>query len=257
MKRIPLIILIIISLLASSCSGRKDRSKHSELIPEKQFVSILTDIYISDGLLTVPKIHTWVASLDSLATYNQIIRLHGYSTEAMDNTVKYYFIHKPKKLIKIYDKVLAILSEMESRVEKEALPLENTDRDLWPGEKFLSFPDPSGVDSATFNITLGRHGLYSLTYAVTLFPDDQTCNPGTTAYVVHADSIETGKKTWLDRYEFIKDGQRHIYSLEIRIQNDRPLNLHGSLFDFENHPLDWDKHARIDSISLILNSTTR
>ena len=38
--------------------------------------------------------------------------------------MKYYFIKNPKKLIKIYDQVLGILSEMESLVEKEAVMAE-------------------------------------------------------------------------------------------------------------------------------------
>lgn len=257
MKRAFILLLTVISLLSFSCSGRKDRSQYSDLIPEKQFISILTDIYISDGLLTIPKIHSWVISLDSVATYKQIIELHGYSKEAMDNTVKYYFTHNPKKLIKIYDKVLAILSEMESRAEKEALPEENRLRTLWTGENFYSFPDPSGSDSTTFNITLKKPGLYYLAYGVTLFPDDQTYKPGTSIYYVNADSIATGKKTWLKKYEFIKDGNRHVYRMFIRIQPNKPLSIGGSLFDFENRPVEWGAHADIDSVSLVINSSAK
>src|SRR5674536_806 len=119
MTRFTFLILIIISIMMGSCSGRKNKLDKKNLIPEKDLVSILTDIYITDGLLTVPNIILRASSLDSITTYYQVIESHGYTKEAMDRTMKYYFIENPKRLNKIYDKVLGILSEMESRVDKE------------------------------------------------------------------------------------------------------------------------------------------
>ena len=82
------------------------------------------------------------SSLDSILSYIYIIENHGYSKEIMDKTMKYYFIKNPKKLIKIYDQVLGILSEMESLVEKEAVLTAVHIKNLWTGEEFYSFPDP-------------------------------------------------------------------------------------------------------------------
>ena len=80
----------------------------------------------------------------------------------MDKTMKYYFIKNPKKLIKIYDKVLGILSEMESRVQKDIQKSKPVPDNLWPGHESYSFPDPSGADSAFFDISLTKPGSYTL-----------------------------------------------------------------------------------------------
>jgi len=249
MNRLLLIISILISVIAGSCASKEEKQERGELIPKDDFISILADVYIADGLLTVPKIHSMFVSIDSLASYDQIVKLHGYTKEAMDNTIRYYFVKKPKKLIEIYDQVLAILSEMESIIEKEALPFGDNQADLWKREKFYSFPDPSGTDSVNFSVELKDPGIYSLTYSVTLFPDDQTLNPRTTAYTVHVDSVGSGKRRNIKTYEFIKDGHRHNYAIIIRIST--PLSLNGSLYDYDNHPEERGKHAIIDSIYLI------
>ena len=54
--------------------------------------------------------------------------------------MKYYFIKNPKKLNKIYDQVLGIISEMESRIEKEALIEQTRKSNLWTGKEFYAEP---------------------------------------------------------------------------------------------------------------------
>ena len=250
LNRVLLITLIIISTIAGSCSTDAEKKEYGELIPKDDFISILVDVYISDGLLTVPKIHTLYTSIDSVATFDQIVKLNGYSREAMDNTIRYYFVKKPKKLVEIYDQVLAVLSEMESRILEEAPPLvDKTQVDLWTGEKFFSYPDPTGKDTVNFSFVLSDPGIYSLIYSVRQFPDDQTLNARTTAYTTHADSAESGKRSYLKTYDFIKDGQKHTYAVIVRINT--PLSLNGSLYDYENNPDEWGKHAVLDSVYLI------
>jgi len=140
MTRVTLILFIAISLLAGSCSGRKKKLDSSNLIPEKDLVSILTDIYITDGLLPLPKIHSRFIVLDTVSTYHQIILNHGYSKETMDKTMKYYFYRNPKRLVKIYDEVLGKLSKMESLAEKEVLLKAGHIDNYWSGKEFYYFP---------------------------------------------------------------------------------------------------------------------
>lgn len=254
MIRFTLLILILFSLIAGSCSSRKNKLDHRNLIPEKELVSILADVHIADGLLTLPKIHYWFSSPDSLSAYYHIIEKHGYSKETMDKTIKYYFIKKPKELIKIYDQVLGILSEMESLVEKEAVLAEGRRENLWTGKKFYSFPDPSGTDSVRFDITINRTGIYKLAFSATLFPDDQSVNPRITAYSCHPDSIETGKRKYIKTMNYIKDGQPHTYNLILNVPVNTILHLRGWLYDFDNHPDEWEKHVRIENISITYTS---
>ena len=254
MIRFALLIMILFSLIAGSCSSRKNKLDHNDLIPEKELVSILTDVHIADGLLSLPNIRYWFSSLDSLKAYNNIIEKHGYSKETMYKTMKYYYIKKPKRLIVIYDQVLGILSEMESLLEREVILAEGRIKNLWTGKEFYCFPDPAGNDSTRFDITLNNPGIYTLTFSATLFPDDQSVNSRITAYSCHPDSIETGERDYVKTMKYIKDGQPHTYTFIFRVPEKRTLHLRGWLYDFDNKPDEWGKHVIIENISITYTS---
>lgn len=249
MSRVTLLIFILVPLIAGSCSGRKNKLDQKNLIPEKELVSILTDIHLADGLLTLPRIQTWFYSIDSISSYYYIIERKGYSKEIMDKTMKYYFMNEPKRLMEIYDEVLGKLSEMESLIEKElslsALRMLN----LWTGNEIYFFPDPSGADSTQFDIPLKFSGDYTLTFSATLFPDDQSLNPRMEAYTCHPDSIKTGKRKFIKALNYIKDGQTHTYSFIFNVPKKSTLHLRGWLYDFDNFSDEWEKHVIIKNIS--------
>jgi hypothetical protein len=228
---------------------------HSQIIPEKELTSILTEIYITDGLLTIPKIHHMFYSLDSISSYFYIIDKHGYSKEAMDNTLKYYFIRNPKKLISIYDQVLGKLSVVESYLERESALEDSRNRNLWKGEDSYSFPDNSSNDSISLDLTLFPKGSYILTFTATVFPDDQTLNPRLTIYSCHPDSTYSGKRNFLETFNYIKDGQPHNYSLNLVLPPKKFRRFIGNFYSFDNQPVGCDKHAIIENI-LILNSSS-
>ena len=246
--------MILILLTADSCSGRKNKLERHDLIPENELISILTDVHISDGLLSLPNIRYWFSSLDSLAAYNKIFEKHGYSKETMDKTMKYYYIKKPKRLIMIYDQVLGILSDKESLLEREIMLEEGHIKNLWNGKAFYFFPDPEGNDSTRFDLVLKDPGTYTLTFSSTLFPDDQSLNPRITAYSCHPDSIKTGKRNYVKTMKYIKDGQPHTYTFIFHVLEKRTLHLRGLLYDFENNPDEWGKHVRIENISVTYTS---
>jgi hypothetical protein len=248
MSRFTLLLLIFFCLVTGACSSRKSKLDRRNLIPEKELTSIITDIYITDGLLTLPSVLNWYPQLDSLSAYKEVIKKHGYTKESMDKTLKYYFIKKPKQLIKIYDQVLAVLSEMESRYEKEMTLLQSKISNRWKGKESFSFPDPSASDTTSFDLTVVTPGTYTLSFTVTLYPDDQSVNPRITAYTCNPDSIETGKRKYIKSINYIKDGRPHSYQLTIKAKNKSDYNLRGKLYDFDNWPDDWGKHLRIEKI---------
>jgi len=251
--RCTFLLLIMISLITVSCSSRKTKLDKKNLIPEKELVSLLTDIHLADGLLMIPKIRSWYSSLDSITTYTQIIEKHGYTKEVMDNTMKYYFINDPKKLNKIYDQVLGILSGMQSRVEKQSL-LENARMyNQWPGKEYYTSLDITDKESTMFDITIARPGLYTLAFSATLFPDDESLNPRPLTYTTSPDSIESGKRLYMKYFNYLKDGQRHNYSLSIHVRNNTN-HVRGWLFYFDNCPADFKPHIKIENISLIFTS---
>jgi hypothetical protein len=190
--------------------------------------------------------------LDSISTYNYIIEKHGYTREAFDKTLKYYFFKNPKKLIKIYDKVLGILSEMESRAQKDLTKIKEHSGGVWLGFDSYFYPDPSGSDSVHFDLTLTRAGVYTLTSTVILFPDDQSLNPRFTAFSCHPDSISTGRRDYIKTpVRYIKDGQPHRYSFVFKVPVKTSLHVRGKLYDYDNNPGIWEKHLIIKNISVI------
>ncbi len=252
-KIIRLIIpaLIIISIIAGSCSGRKSKTEHKNIITQKELVSILTDIYITDGLLSLPSISFKFSVKDSTITYIEVIEKYGYSKETMDRTMRYYFIKRPKKLIRIYDEVLSNLSEMESRYLNEPSSFRIPDENIWPREKDYYLPDPSGEDSTWLDIPVDFSGYYVLNFSLTLYPDDQSLNPRSGLYIYYPDKPDSLKKDYLTTLRFIKDGQNHNYKLSEIVSGTDSIRLRGWFVDYENRHPDMLKHVRIDNISFL------
>lgn len=250
MTRFTLLILIMISLLAGSCSGKKNNTGRIKLIPEKDFISILTDVYLADGMLSLSDIRQRYASYDSISTYITIIENHGYTKTSMDKTMKDYFIKKPQKLIKIYDKVLAVLSQRESLIEKDILLSMTHQENLWTGKEFYFFPGTSGADSSGFKATLWKTGTYALHFSATVFPDDQSVNPRVTGFLCNPDSIATGKRSYIESINYIKDGQQHAYSIIIKVPEKTTLYFEGLLYSFDNNPAVCEIHAWFENITL-------
>jgi hypothetical protein len=252
MIRHTFLILTAFSLIFASCESRRSRIDGTNLIPEKDLVPILTDLYLTDGLIGMPRIVLKYNILDSVSTYDYIIKKHGYTREEVDKTLKYYFIKNPKRLIKIYDKVLGSLSEMESRVQKELGKNREHPGSVWPGADSYFYPDPAGPDTAHFDINLTRPGVYTLTTVVILFPDDQSVNPRMTAFLCNPDSINTGKRTYIRMpFNYIKDGSPHRYSIPFKVPVNKKIHVRGRLNDYDNNPGSWDNHMIIKDISVI------
>ena len=191
---------------------------------------------------------------DTLAAYRQVIEKHGYTKEAMDRSLKYYFVKKPKKLGKIYDQALARLSSMESKLDKQAAQQQASLSNLWKGPASYYLPSNS-KDSTSFDINMAFVQSYTLTFTMTLYNDDTGLNPQMSAYVCNADSVETGKRRYFHSFKYIKDGLPHRYSITITPPDYRHLHVRGCLYAPENHPGNNDQHFSIEKISFATGSS--
>lgn len=241
--------MIMFSLLTGSCTTRKSRLDAEGLIPEKELISILQDVYIADGLLSLPDVRKNYSKLDSLSVYDDIIHNHGYTKENMDNTMKYYFIKNQKRLIAIYDQVLGIFSGQESLLEKESLIAQRNIANVWNGKDYYLLPESGGADSTMFNIKLYNQGIYFLTFSATLYPDDQSVNPRISVYTCHPDSTDTGKRKYIKTLKYIKDGQPHSYTLIFNVPAKSTLHVRGWFYDIDNNLPELEKHAIFENIS--------
>ncbi len=234
MTRIIISFLLISLLIEGSCSSRKNKVDHDNIIPERELVTILTELFLTDGLLTLPKTNNLYSPADTLAAHKDVFKMHGYTKEDMDKTIKFYFIKRPKDLIRIYDEVLGILSEMESRYEKEVNIQQTRISNLWKWENSYLLPDISGNDTANFVLKAPSQGIYYLTYTATFAPLDQSYKPRLTVYTCNPDSTETGKKHFLKTIEYYKDGHPHIYMLDIKITEKSDYYIRGWFYGSES-----------------------
>lgn len=249
-RNILLTISIAVVLLAASCAGRKNKVTHKNIIPEKDLVSILTEVHLADGLLSIPQINYMYSDRDTLSPYIDIIQKHGYTKADMDRTIRYYFIKRPKKLIRIYDKALGALSEMEARVDKEMPALMSGELNLWQGKSYYSLPFSSGKDTTWFEFLIYYPGVYSLQYTLTMYPDDQTLNPHPDIFYCPSDSVEYAKRKYLSVPPYIKDGQPHKYNAVLTLNKTGSVWLMGWFIDHETQSPSLEKHYTINDISL-------
>lgn len=244
-----IILASIILVTASSCLSKTDEAEGGGIIPENDLVEILIDVHLADGILNIPRIRKIFELRDSLSNYSDIIVSHGYTQEIMDKTIRYYFVRKPKKLVNIYDKVLGHLSEMESLYMNLISGQILTESNKWTGKPSYYFPDPSGNDDSSFEIPLDQSGYFTLTFAVTLSPADQSFNPEFSGCIIYKNITGEITRMYLPSMKYIKDGYPHTYVISGRVAENVPATLQGSLFFSGNDPDYGTNQVRIDNIA--------
>jgi hypothetical protein len=245
-QKTAVILLLLLIAAAPSCVNKRDRIDDKDLIPENTFAAMITDIYLATGVLSLPKIRHEFGGRDSVMNYMDIIESYGYSYEKMNNTLNYYFVSKPRKLVKIYDNVIKNMSEMESRYQNEivAAELEMTRKRM--NYSLFQLPSRDTSDIPVITRDLITPGTFTLTFTVTVFPDDASFKPHFRGWSVDADSSGTGKKNEIRLIDYIKDGRPHRYSLTQRLDGSRPLILKLDFFNHYSNTSDIDRHASIE-----------
>jgi len=204
-------VLLIVLMAAASCAGRRSKAEHKDLIPADNLTSILTDAYLADGLLAIPEIRYRFHESDTLQSYIDIIENHGYTMEEMERTMRYYFIRKPKKLLKIYDRVLGNLSEMESIADKDLLAFSSKNLNMWQGDRFFHLPGPDNIP--WIDQTGNFNGTIYLSFTIGIYPGDQTADPHVGFWFSAPDSGAIEKRAAFTPIKLLKDGRPHTYTL--------------------------------------------
>lgn len=79
---------------------------------------------------------------------------------------------------------------------------------------------------------------------------DETYNPGFFGWTVSADSAETGKKHYLPRSTYRKDGNWHMHYINITVEPGKPMLLKGNLYDHNENSENCYVDAMIREINL-------
>ncbi len=239
--------LLTLSVLITSC---KDRTKLDDayIVPDDAIVNILTDTYLAEALMDVASVRSIYQFRDSISNVKDITGHYGYTKAQLDSTLKYYFLYKPKKFEKLYDRVTGNLLEMEANLNTEnnqdAPPPQSN---LWNGKASYLFPDEYRTDSIAFSIPLPGPGLYRFKAFYLLYADDQSIDPQVKIYFTVNDKENIDTIMW-EPYALVKDGKSNLIRLEKRLDNPGAVKLEGNLFSHSNKGIKWRKHARIMGI---------
>lgn len=248
-KILPFIALCL--LFIPSCKSEEKKG----LIPLKTFSRIMYEVHLADGLLSSTVIRNRYYARDSVANYRDIAENHGYTKEALDKTIKYYFTHEPKKFIKIYDNTIATLTEMELRLEDEVASSPHMTGGMWKGKTAYHFSGLPDTTRISFDHIFHTPGVYSVKFTLTLHPADQSVNPRLTACICPADSLSDRETEYFSCPGYLKDGQRHTYDFPILISGRLPVLFRGKLLDFENNPGGHHRYGIVENISFTLTSS--
>jgi hypothetical protein len=243
--------MLLIPVIMCSCSGKNNDSRNIKLISEEAMVSVMTDLYLSNGLLGYPPVRTLFTAKDSIENYFDVIEKHGYTIEQMDKSMRYYFLENPKKLQKIYDQILSRLSEMQSGLE--TVPVMPAGVNLWNQKERLSVPEAGAHDLLYFSIPIKDTGLYEITFSAIIYPDDKSLYPRTTTFFWHSSETQEGVRDFWDKVDLIRDGNSHRYSISKTLTDTSFTHICGWLFQCDAPPGSWVKHGAFSSISVRKN----
>jgi hypothetical protein len=162
MNRLSPVIFFLSIILFVSCYSKTEDISGKNLVRSKDLVNILIDVHVAGGVLSLSPVNKRFAFKDSTSNYIDIIEKYGYTKEQMDNTMKYYFVKKPKQLQEIYDKVLSQLSEMETSIDAEFPKSPEPVKNLWEGNLTYSLPGEGAKEGIWFDIPVQDTGTYVL-----------------------------------------------------------------------------------------------
>jgi hypothetical protein len=247
------ITAIALCILAACNSSHIRKPERTSLVPENKLVEILTDTYLTSGMLDVQEIRETWGQRDSILNYIDVIKKHGYTYQQFDTTLKYYFTSKPKKLAKIYDKVTGNLLALEVKVMTEKAPTDSLDAtNLWTGRETYSLPEDFARDPIWFDIPVDIPGIYVLKADIQVFPDDKSLDPRVTVYFSTVDSAGVERRDYWQEIKLQKTGDYKTIEIKKRLFSTSGVRIRGWLLNHSNQQGQWEKHARVRNISLRL-----
>lgn len=118
--------MLFLSLSLFSCYHE---NKEIVPVPEKiltkgQMVDVLTDLQLSEGILTYRRIEKLPTTNFGEALYTKVIEEHQLTREKLQENIDYYN-NDPKLMEKIYDEVLARLNKLQTELSAQAAKLDS------------------------------------------------------------------------------------------------------------------------------------
>ena len=238
MKNAKLSLFVL--LLLVSC-----RDRH--IIPQKDFILILTDIHLSKSYFSSEGIHhaRWQ---DTIPYNHHIASRHGYKWAQFDSTVSWYCSH-PRKYQDVYEAVMVNLNELDKTISEELDP----PSELWIGEKIFYLPADKKQDSVPANVLLKGVGSYVVSAKIRVYPHDERLNPRIALYLWRSDTTTYGVRDTLWVTPLWKDGFMYEYRMEKTLfPGNEFTHIKGNWLQYDSSERDSAmlKRAEIKDISI-------
>jgi hypothetical protein len=194
-------LLFLVLIFLASC-------KDNVLIPKKDFISILTDIYLSKSYFSSEGVYNarWQ---DTIPYNHHIVERHGYKWAQFDSTVSWY-CSQPKKYQEVYETVMTNLNELDKKVSEELDP----PSELWVGQKAFYLPADGRQDSVPANVLLKGVGSYVVKAKIRVYPQDESLEPRIALFLWRSDTTAHGIRDTLWIEPLRKDGLMYEYRME-------------------------------------------
>lgn len=114
MKKVCILFFVFV---LSACGGKKLKNIPEDIIERDKMVDILTDIHLSDAVLTTKKYQTSKHEYQIQGYYTYLYEKHGYTRAEIDSSIAFYSKY-PNAYSELYDDVLEKLSTIQSYYEK-------------------------------------------------------------------------------------------------------------------------------------------
>ena len=232
-------LFLLLLIVLASCN--------KVIIPKKDFISILTDIYLSKAYFSSEGIYN--ARWQDTVPYNyHIVERYGYQWEQFDSTVSWYCT-RPKKFQDIYETVMTNLNELDKMISEELDP----PSELWMGQREFCLPADGVQDSVAVNVLLKGIGSYVVSAKIRIYPQDESLYPHIALYLWRSDTTAHGVRDTLWMTPLRKDGLMCEYRMEkTLLPGNGFTHLKGGWLQNNRSDVDttWNKHAEIRDISV-------
>jgi hypothetical protein len=224
----------------------------NETIPEKDMVAILVKIHLIDATTTNSYFQAKYGNKDTIDYYGKTIKSYGYTRSQFDSSLKVYS-RNPKEFDAIYDKVIAELSKIETRITAETQFYEDsiatdTLKNLWQLKPTWEIPVDGKHTKIDFEIPVVGLGIYTISADVQIFPDDESIQPSMVGYFYFDDKTKTETRKLTTSKVFVKGPKPQNYSIQLDLRNSLVTHLKGSLISHKNTDTTFIKHAQVSNI---------
>jgi hypothetical protein len=248
------VMLLVICTFACSNHG----SKKTKLVPQKDFINLLVDMHLADGLLQHDYSNNSASlNLDSTSFYNGIFHKYGVTKMNFDSTVKFYSLH-PKDFDYIYGEVVKKLSRMEGELsnQQKKLDLKSGKKNLWKSNKNWRFPKDGKNLCLSFSIPVKQLGNYRISGKIKMYTDDKSVNTRMIAWYWYKDSTKLGHYDYFKPKAIAKNGSDMVYSISKELKDPKVTHIQGFIIYSDNLKSKVLRHIEVHELEVMNISST-